>query len=276
MPMKNGQSIKVFIQENRERFEESLLSEAINVRDKIEEIRLRGNINLVDNAHQLVGYVVEEQTNLLTAFARQEGELWAKYSLTVDFKLEWVQAIRRTLWWFIQEYFEVHNIGMKEQDFFETERTINDQVDTFLSSFFIRYSQYKDELIESQKQLVEHLSVPVIPITESICVLPLIGAIDSERIMIIEEKILTEIRRLRISRLILDLSGVARMEDEAVDRVFRVMDGVNMMGCSTVITGLRPEIIQKMMESGHSFEQKAETKGTLQQALRDYVYEDQK
>ncbi|WP_091661009.1 STAS domain-containing protein [Alteribacillus iranensis] len=274
--MKNGQSIKVFIQENRERFEESLLSEAINVRDKIEEIRLRGNINLVDNAHQLVGYVVEEQTNLLTAFARQEGELWAKYSLTVDFKLEWVQAIRRTLWWFIQEYFEVHNIGMKEQDFFETERTINDQVDTFLSSFFIRYSQYKDELIESQKQLVEHLSVPVIPITESICVLPLIGAIDSERIMIIEEKILTEIRRLRISRLILDLSGVARMEDEAVDRVFRVMDGVNMMGCSTVITGLRPEIIQKMMESGHSFEQKAETKGTLQQALRDYVYEDQK
>ncbi len=44
-----------------------------------------------------------------------------------------------------------------------------------------------------------------------------------------------------------------------------------MMGCKTIITGLRPEIVKMMIRNGLSFESKAVTKGTLQQALADYL-----
>lgn len=46
-----------------------------------------------------------------------------------------------------------------------------------------------------------------------------------------------------------------------------------MMGCKTVITGLRPEIVKLVINSGISFEHSAELKGTLQFALSDYIME---
>src|SRR5690606_30579251 len=112
-------------------------------------------------------------------------------SLTLSFKLEWVQAIRRTLWYFVEDYNEKHGIS----EFFLVERQINNGIDLFLNAFFINYSMYKDQLILSQRNLVETLSVPIIPITPTICILPLIGTVDSFRTSIIEEKALTEISR---------------------------------------------------------------------------------
>ncbi|MFB5661510.1 STAS domain-containing protein [Alteribacillus sp. HJP-4] len=269
--IENGNKIRSYIQENRERFEETLLNEAVNVREKIDEIQQRGNINLVSNAHLLIRFIVEKEDAELIAFARQEGEAWAKHSLTLGFKIEWIQAIRRTLWMFLRECHHTELELNDTDEFFETESLINDQVDNFLHAFFIRYSEYKDQLLEAQKQLVVNLSVPVIPLTSEICVLPLIGAIDSERIYSLEEKILTEIGTLRISKLILDLSGVADIEEDALEHVFRLMNGITMMGCEIVVTGLRPEIIQKIIKLGHSFNKFAETKGTLQQALQKYM-----
>lgn len=40
----------------------------------------------------------------------------------------------------------------------------------------------------AQKELVENLSVPIIPITPTICILPLIGAVDLYRTNILEKK----------------------------------------------------------------------------------------
>ncbi|MFP7415906.1 STAS domain-containing protein, partial [Priestia filamentosa] len=51
----------------------------------------------------------------------------------------------------------------------------------------------------------------------------------------------------------------------------KVLDGINMMGCKSVITGLRPELVREMIHLGINFNQKAITKGTLQQSLKDYL-----
>jgi hypothetical protein len=44
-----------------------------------------------------------------------------------------------------------------------------------------------------------------------------------------------------------------------------------MMGCEAVITGLHPVVVKKMIDLGVSFGDKANLKGTLQQAIRDYM-----
>ena len=74
------------------------------------------------------------------------------------------------------------------RDFFQLEYAINNRVDEFLNSFFISYSTYKDSLLTAQQELVKNLSVPIIPINSSICILPLIGAIDSNRIEILDRQ----------------------------------------------------------------------------------------
>ncbi|MEH7385987.1 ATP-binding protein [Bacillus sp. JJ1521] len=265
-------SIKEFFLENKIYFEEKLLEEAINVKDKIQEIHTVGNINLLNNAHKLVLYVVEEREHELITFAKREGMAWAKNSLTLAFKLEWVQAIRRTLWDFLYNYDLLLDNETGRDAFFTLEKKINILLDHFLTHFFISYSKYKDELLESQRQLVENLSVPIIPINQDTYIIPLIGGIDNRRVVTIEDKILSTIENEHIRTLIMDLSGVAFMEDEVIYRFMKLIEGVKMMGCRTVLTGIRAEIVKKMIALGISFADIADSKGTLQLALKDYLF----
>jgi rsbT co-antagonist protein RsbR len=263
-------NLKKFIQTNKQSFEDALLLEAVNVKDKIKEILDVGNIDLVNNAHTLVLFVIEGKERELQKFAKQEAIAWATQELTLTFKLEWVQAIRRTLWNFINKYNEeMHKATI--EDFFILEKNINNRLDQFLNVFFINYSTYKDTLIKAQRQLVENLSVPIIPITPSICILPLIGSIDSFRTNIIEEKVLYEIGKLRIQTLIMDVSGIADMEPDIIERLIKIINGTKLMGCNTIITGFRSEVVRKMVHLGISFDKGTKTHGTLQQALKIYL-----
>jgi len=264
-------SMTQFIIDNKPHFEKKLLSEAVNVASKIQDILQTGNINLLINAQKLVLYVVEEREKELIEFAKQEGIVWAKHSLTLSFKLEWVHAIRRTLWDFLYRFDQLNNNPNELDRFYELEQQINDRIDDFLNNFFLSYSDYKDELINSQRKIVEHLSVPIIPVSPSVAVLPLIGMIDSYRIKTIEEKVLIEIVELKVQTLIIDLSGIVNMEKDILDHFQKVLSGVSMMGCEAVITGMRPELVRNMIHSGISFKDKAITKGTLQQTLKEYL-----
>ncbi len=210
-------SMTQFIIDNKPHFEKKLLSEAVNVASKIQDILQTGNINLLINAQKLVLYVVEEREKELIEFAKQEGIVWAKHSLTLSFKLEWVHAIRRTLWHFLYRFDQLNNNPNELDRFYELEQQINDRIDDFLNNFFLSYSDYKDELINSQRKIVEHLSVPIIPVSPSVAVLPLIGMIDSYRIKTIEEKVLIEIVELKVQTLIIDLSGIVNMEKDILD-----------------------------------------------------------
>ncbi|WP_340372198.1 STAS domain-containing protein [Peribacillus sp. FSL E2-0218] len=265
------EEIMEFLLQNKNDFEDYLLSEAVNVREKIEEILMVGNVDLLNNAHKLIRYIVEQNEADLIIFAEQEGETWATHSLTLSFKLEWIQAIRRTLWTFFYKYEHTKDLVSDSYTFFELEKEVNEKVDVFLKSFFVSYSDYKDKLILAQQNLVKNLSVPIIPVTPTTCVLPLIGTIDDSRIGIIEEKVLMEISNLRLQTLILDLSGISEMDVEIMNRLLNILDGTAMMGCKTVVTGLRPGVVIKMVRAGVDFEDKAETKLTLQQALKDHL-----
>ncbi|QIZ05759.1 STAS domain-containing protein [Priestia megaterium] len=264
-------NISEYLINNNIDFQKKLLSEAVNVASNIEKILTAGNIDLLKNAQRLVLYVVENRTDELIAFAKVEGVAWAKHSLTLAFKLEWVHAIRRALWHFIKLYDQLNEKGNYIEDFFELEHKVNDGIDEFLNTFFISYSQYKDELILSQRKLVEHLSVPIIPVSTTVAVLPLIGTLDSYRMDIIEEKVLTDISRLRILTLIIDLSGISDMDESTISHFQKVLIGVTLMGAKSIITGLRPELVRRMVNLGIDLHSYTETKATLQQTLNEHL-----
>jgi rsbT co-antagonist protein RsbR len=264
-------NISEYLINNNVDFQKKLLSEAVNVASNIEKILTAGNIDLLKNAQRLVLYVVENRTDELIAFANEEGVAWARFSLTLAFKLEWVHAIRRALWHFIKLYDQLNEKGNYIEDFFELEHKVNDGIDEFLNTFFISYSQYKDELILSQRKLVEHLSVPIIPVSTTVAVLPLIGTFDSYRMDIIEEKVLTDISRLRILTLIIDLSGISDMDEGTISHFQKVLIGVTLLGAKSIITGLRPELVRRMVNLGIDLHSYTETKATLQQTLNEHL-----
>jgi len=268
-------SIKDFFLGNRKAFEEKLLDEAINVKDQIDEIQNIGNINLLNNAHKLVLFIVEGREHDLISFAKQEGVAWAKHSLTLALKLEWVKAIRRTMWNFLYQYDLLNQTQADRLSFFSLEKNINDLMDQFLTYFFISYSKFKDELLEKQHKLVEHLSVPIIPLNEEICILPLIGTIDDRRIMTIQDKVLAEIETNHIHTLIIDLSGVASIDTQAANDLVKVIKGISIMGCKPILTGLRAELVKSLISRGIGLNSHAEFKGTLKLALHEVGFKKQ-
>jgi len=258
-----------FLIENKREFEHKLTEEP-KVREKVDEIKVVGNINLLENAQKLVLMVVEEKQEEVIQFANQEGIAWAKSSLTLSFKLEWVQKIRETLWSFLYEFEEITTEKYTREHFFTMERKINNLIDDFFKEFFVTYSNYKDQLLNEQKQLVENLSVPIIPISPQVSILSLIGTMDSYRANIVEEKVLAEIGEKRIRRLIMDLSGIADMDREAIQYFLKLHNGISMMGCRSVITGLRPEVVKKIINFDESFAYHVEKKGMVEQALSEH------
>ncbi|MBU9720931.1 MULTISPECIES: STAS domain-containing protein [Bacillaceae] len=276
MSIRFFESLREFFINNKEQFEQHLLEEAVNVKDKIEEIHQIGKINLVKNAHTLTLAVIDERNEDLDVLAKKEGELWARASLTIEFKLEWIQSVRRTLWEFLYQYNVLKQSESSSLEaFFRMEKKYNDLIDKFLNGFFISYSKSKDDMLAEQRRLVESLSVPIIPVTATTGVLPLIGNIDEFRIKIMEEKVFQQISKSKIETIVLDLSGVAYVENDIIDHLVRIIDGFGMMGCKTVITGIRPEVAKSMVINGMSFEDKAESKGTLQSALLEFFSETQ-
>ncbi|WP_238403114.1 ATP-binding protein [Paenibacillus mesophilus] len=264
--------LKQYFRTNRKAFEEQLLTEAVNVRDKIDEILRVGNINLLDNAYKLVIFIVEGREHEVISFAKTEGVTWAKHSLTLAFKLEWLQAVRRVLWSFLYNYDLMSGTISDKEHFFNLEKRINELMDLFVNHLFISYSQFKDDLIRAQREMMDDLSVPIIPFTPSISILPLIGTIDTERSLTIEDKVITQIGTAHIETLIIDLSGVLEVEPDVIRRLIGVIDGVRMMGCQCIITGFRPGFVKMMVRTGLTFENKAVTKATLQQALADVIF----
>ena len=75
--------------------------------------------------------------------------------------------------------------------------------------------------------------------------LPLVGEIDLERGRYILEKALTETVRLRVDTLILDLSGVVKVDEHVADQVTKITRSLELIGVRPVLTGIRPEIVLK-------------------------------
>ncbi|PGK51123.1 anti-anti-sigma factor [Priestia megaterium] len=265
------QEAKEFINKNKEEFNEGLLNEAVHVREKINEILLIGNIDLLNNAHRLIMYIIDKQEKELKEFAKVEGVAWATHSLTLDLKLEWVQAIRRTMWKFFRRFDKLTGLIEDTDDFYEIEEYLNDMIDKFLNTFFISYSDCKEKMLKAHKEVIERLSVPLIPLTSQVSVLPLIGTMDLTRVDNILEKTLADIARLGVGMLIVDFSGMVDINTEVVDGLMKIIKGASLMGCQTTITGLRPEVVAHIVNSDISFGSETQIKATLEQAIKDVI-----
>lgn len=265
-----GMHLKDFLQLNKEAFEKRLLEEVVNLQEILQEIKSIGSIDLLSNAHQLVEMLVENQDLDIINFAQKEGKLWAQHSsLNLAIKLEWFQAIRRVLWDFIYNYSHLSEQEFIMEDFFQLEKQINSALDLFLRHFFMSYTMLKDDMIKSHQAMIDDLSVPLIPLTVSAYILPLLGTIDTHRAKAIQDKVLHHIGDFKIRSLIIDMSGVAFLDTMVVKHLFNILDGVSYMGCKAIITGIRPEIANTMVNLEISLNERIETKGTLQQALEE-------
>lgn len=259
-------SFPEFFQINKEVFDNVLEQSSSDLLSSLENTPLSRE-DVLTSAHTLIDLLNAGNEHGLVMEAKKEGKTWAKYDLSMIIKLEWLQKVRRVYMHMVQVYYD--NQDFKKKKFFELITHLNFNFDSYVNHFSASFTEFKNDYIKSQNDLINDLTVPVIPLVQSTAILPIIGTVDTHRAKRIQEVVLENISRLRLNRLVIDLSGVAFMDTAVVNHMFRIIEGINLLGCKAVITGLRPEIVNTMIELGIYLTDRVETKATLQQALEE-------
>lgn len=97
---------------------------------------------------------------------------------------------------------------------------------------------------------VIELSAPLLPLLPGVLVLPLIGAIDSMRAERILEAELDAIIRERTEVVLVDITGTAVVDTNVAMQLIRSADAARLLGCQTILVGVRPEIAQTLVGLG--------------------------
>lgn len=260
-----GQSFQEYFAMNEDRFHELFAHETKGTNQLIADSMY--NINVGDIFVRMAKLLVEERQHELTMLAKELGKTGARNDVPLVIKLELIQAFRKVYWNLLHNYYQ--NVGLDMEGVFQLGIKTNFLLDHYIFHYFSSYIEYKDELLRSHRETIDDLSVPIIPLSASMAVLPIVGTLDTYRAKKVQERTLNQIANLKIQKIIIDLSGVAFMDTAVVGHLFRIVEGIGLLGCKAIITGIRPEIANTMIELGIAFTEKVVTKATLQQALEE-------
>jgi anti-anti-sigma regulatory factor len=108
----------------------------------------------------------------------------------------------------------------------------------------------QDEIIRAQKERLEELSTPILPITEAILVIPLIGVMDTARAAQMQCAALEGASARAAKVVILDITGVMAVDTGFADALVRTSRGLALLGVRAVVTGISPGVARTLVDLG--------------------------
>jgi PAS domain S-box-containing protein len=130
----------------------------------------------------------------------------------------------------------------------------------------VEQQQLQEKLIQLQAATLAELSTPLIPITDQVLVLPLIGVIDSSRAQQIMETLLSGVAERSAETVIVDITGVSVVDTQVANTLIQAAQAVRLLGAEVLLTGIRAEIAQTLIGLGISLST-LRTSGTLQSGI---------
>jgi rsbT co-antagonist protein RsbR len=124
----------------------------------------------------------------------------------------------------------------------------------------------QDDMIRAQSAALAELSTPLIPISEDIVVMPLIGLLDSQRAQQVMTTLLEGISKTGAAVAILDITGVSVVDTQVANGLIRAARAAALLGAEVVLTGIRPEVARTLVGLGADL-QDIVTRGTLQSGI---------
>lgn len=101
-----------------------------------------------------------------------------------------------------------------------------------------------DQKLRQQAETLRELSTPLIPISDRVVAMPLIGVMDSHRAQQVLTTLLDGIGRTSAAVAIIDITGVALVDTHVASALIQSAKAAQLMGAQVVITGIRPEVAQ--------------------------------
>jgi rsbT co-antagonist protein RsbR len=110
-----------------------------------------------------------------------------------------------------------------------------------------RQSEMQEGIIRAQSVLLAELSTPLIPLSDQVMVMPLIGTLDTFRVHQVLESLLSGVASSGAEVAILDITGVSVVDTQVAIALIRAAQAVKLLGARVILTGIRPEVAQTLV-----------------------------
>lgn len=179
---------------------------------------------------------------------REWYECYFKQDGSLTYLVEAVQQFRRSL---IEVVLTANHSDISLQELYQT---ADQWFDPIIATLVSDCSNSWNEEYRKQQHIVKELTAPIIPISASICVLPLIGNINDDRAYVIKENLLTGVESYKCEYIFIDITGVPVVDTFVANHLIQAAEAVHLLGANCMIVGIRPEIAQTLINLGISMD----------------------
>jgi anti-anti-sigma regulatory factor/PAS domain-containing protein len=105
----------------------------------------------------------------------------------------------------------------------------------------------QEQVIATQQALLRELSTPLLPLSDGVLAMPLIGTIDSVRAGEILETLLQGISERHVHTAILDITGVREVGAQTADALVGAARAARLLGARVILTGVSPAVARTLV-----------------------------
>jgi PAS domain S-box-containing protein len=124
----------------------------------------------------------------------------------------------------------------------------------------------QQQVIDAQRDALRELSTPLIPLTDHVIAMPLIGTVDSERAQQVIEALLWGITHYHARIALLDITGISLVDTQVAQTLVQSAQAARLLGARVVLTGIGPAMAQTLVNLGADLE-RIITLGSFQQGV---------
>ncbi|MFA1509372.1 MULTISPECIES: STAS domain-containing protein [Priestia] len=190
----------------------------------------------------------EMAANMIKEWGGKFSALLVNRGLPLDLALEEISYYRDLIGQIIRD--EAKDKKFPIEVFYEVISHFNTVVDDAVQWVSKSYLRDYTERIKLAQYALDELSIPIVQMTKETGILPLVGALDTQRAGILMENALAKCNEYNLRCLIIDLSAVPIIDTMVANQLFKVIAGLQLIGVSVVLSGIRSEIAQTMVSLG--------------------------
>lgn len=145
-------------------------------------------------------------------------------------------------------------------------KSVDEWVEPIIRLLVNEYSGSWEHTLSMQRVALQELSAPLIPVMDSITVMPLVGTIDTERAKLIMENLLDGVMKHNSEVVLIDITGVPVVDTMVAHHIIQAAEAVRLVGATCILVGIRPEIAQTIVNLGIDLD-KFPTKSSLKKGF---------
>lgn len=108
----------------------------------------------------------------------------------------------------------------------------------------------REQRLRAQADEIIELSARVLPLSEGVLLLPLVGRIDTQRAERIMNVLLAAVQEQNAKVVLFDATALPVVDDEVAPHIVRAASAVRLLGATAALVGVRPSLARTIVAGG--------------------------